>query len=310
MAQDTSPTAPGIGPALWVAILLCLAIGVGILVWAEADAPEHAAVSEETFRFEPLRADTDRIDSERTRLRGTETYDTEAVEELRRLYREANRAQFNPPSVEELQAMQKGLAFQAEEALLDTDVGGFVAAGRPIFEACVEGLDALLADVRSGTISLEDAQRNPPEATYAGYRDNCGNVLAFLRQTNLVDAEGNWTNRQTGPAVFSVLGRYRWAHLIDLRAPPMAQLTPAERELLIRWRIENSEAYPPAKRRQFIEDARRHLEGYPALQAEGRLAIERGDWKTGLARWQQACEAAPDDAELQAQCAWLRQKVE
>lgn len=309
MAPESPSKAPGIGPALWAGLLLCLALGVGILFYAQGSSPDLSEVSEASFAFQPLRADTSRIESERTRLRGTKTYDTESIEALRELYRDANRAQFGTPDVAVLQELQKGMAFQAEEALLDTDVGGFIAAGRPIFEACEEGLAALLSDIQSQKISLDDAQRNPPEQAYEAYRRNCGNVLPFLRQTNLVDAQAKWTDPDSGPAVFGVLSRYRWAHLIDLRARPMAQLTPAERELLMRWRVEDTQAYPTAKRREFLKQADAELEGYPALLAEGRLAIESGDWEAGLRHWEKACAASPGDAALRAQCDWLRAKV-
>ncbi|MBA2662956.1 MAG: hypothetical protein H0U74_11715 [Bradymonadaceae bacterium] len=307
MAHDTSPPdPPTIHPVLWVSFALCALIIVVLFVaFTHTTSTPHARLKEparyEPLLFAPLEVDARQLAIERDRHHGEARLDAvgEDLAHLHQIVRKANLSQF--PSADEqappdaLQ-MQAELVFAADEVLPATGVRGFIAAGEPIFEACNEGLEQLLQALRLANLPLAEARTNPPHRRFQKYRENCGNALPSLLEHGLVSATGQWL-KPYGPAIFEILNRFRWAHIAHARLPARLQLSPYEYRLMMRWRIEDPDAFPLQARREFLSQATELFPDYDSALAEALLDVEGKDKTFATERMRALHLQYPNNAE-------------
>ena len=262
-------------PSIGITVLVLLIGVVGFAAYRVMTAPE---ISEQDIGFEPLVVDTDRLLQERKqRAKGIDSERAgKNLDRLRATAREANAMSFGSPSQVERKTTSKTLSILADEIIPAYGYDGLIYSAEPLFIECRKGLEERLEAIRRGQISAEKASSAPPEETFAAYRNNCGNVLPVLLEQGLVTSEGEWTS-ESGPAIFDVLNRYRWAHIIDDRRPALKQLTPYEQEILMRWRIEDAEAFETSERWRFLEQAENLLDDYDVNWAAGVLSVRDGN---------------------------------
>lgn len=276
-------------------IVLVLAV-VGYAVASVVLAPE---ISEDDIVFEPLQVDRDRLLEER-KERASDVQPERAGDDLERLResaRQANEMSFQSSTKVERETLNEKLSVYANQIMPAYGYDGFVYSAEPLFIECGKGLEELLDAVQRGQISIDDANQDLPEDTFERYRKNCGNVLPMLVEQGLVTEEGEWSV-EAGPAIFDVLNRYRWAHIIDDRRRAIMQLTPYEREILMRWRIEDAEAFDNAERWRFLEQARGLLDDYNVAWAAGVLSMRDGNLEQALDYFQKAADAGePEEAD-------------
>lgn len=262
-------------PTIGITLLLLLIGVVGFAAYRVMTAPE---ISDEDIGFEPLVVDTDRLLEEREeRAQGADAERAgENLERLRATARKANAMSFGSPSQVERKTTSKTLSILADQIIPAYGYDGFIYSAEPLFIECGKGLEELLEAIRRGQITAEEASSALPEDTFEAYRNNCGNVLPVLLEQGLVSSEGEWTS-ESGPAIFDVLNRYRWAHVINDRRRAIRQLTPYEQEILMRWRIEDARAFDTSERWRFLEQARNLLEDYDVNWAAGVLSMRDGN---------------------------------
>ncbi|GEM_PF-3107060 len=292
---------PSPDPMIWVGGLLSLAVGVAIFVMnrqAPSDSPDEpppiAEVSMEDaphpLAFPPLPADEDRLARARAEKYGAarRTLDdqpeaSEAQKALIELVQQANRRQFDggeEAGAGDGAALSRRISVAANNVIQSLSYDTFPAAGEPLYTACREGLASLLAAVRRGDVDFERAKQDPPTSEFETYRSNCGNLLGVLAERGLVGESGEWAEPEDkSKVVFSVLQRVRWAHMTHDRRPALLQLTPAERALYLRWRIESPRAFPMAQRQKFLSQ----LTADKGLLSEydTQLAWARLEWAAG-----------------------------
>jgi hypothetical protein len=273
-------------PTIGITIVVLIIGVVAFAAFRVATAPE---ITEDDIAFEPLRVDTDRLlEERRERSRDVDPdREKESLAQLREVAREANEMSFGSPSQLERRTTAKKLSILADQVIPAYGYDGFIYSAKPLFIECGKGLEELLEAIRRGQLTVEDAQ-NPPADTFERYRRNCGNVLPLLVEQGLVTSEGEWTT-ESGPAIFDVLNRYRWAHLIDDRRRAITQLTPYEREILMRWRIEEAEAFEPSERWEYLNRAK-GLDGYDVNWAAGVLSYRDGNLEQALDYFQKAAD--------------------
>ena len=106
-------------------------------------------------------------------------------------------------------------------------------------------------------------------------------MLAELSRRGLVDAKGQWASPQK-QLLARLLQHYRWANMAKFHAPALEQLSPRERDVFMRWRVEDARAFPAEQRRKHLASLLRHDPGYPEGMALALLAYDEGD-KRGAA---------------------------
>lgn len=304
MSSSQSPTEPHpIHPVLWIAFGICLACIVLLgVAFSTTKTTNHSnsyadSANSDPTRFEPLTIDSARLKRERREQQSEAQLGT-VDKELSHLYsviRQANSAQF-PPQNGQNQTDQILLAaevtFAADEVLPASGVRGFTAVGEPIFAACNEGIEELLKAIRINNVSLDEAKENPPPARFQKYRENCGNAFPMLLQHGLVTTDGRWA-KPYASTIFDILNRYRWAHIAHARLPARLQLSPYEYELLMRWRIEDPDAFSRGERQKFITQAAAEIRDYDAPLAEVLLSNEGNDRLQALEHLRELSEKHP-----------------
>lgn len=306
MSSPNLPHDPqSIDPVLWTAFavsLLCI-ITLGF-VFSSTTTSSHTAANLDTIPADPTRfasftIDTQRLNKERQQQQ-SEARLGSVEQELTHLYsvvRRANLAQF-PPQANESRTdpvvLNAELTFAADDVLPASGVRGFTAAGEPLFAACNEGIEELLKAIRLQSIPLDEARSNPSSERFQQYRENCGNALPTLIQHGLIDPKGRWA-KPFAPALFEILNRFRWAHIIHARLPARLQLAPYEYELLMRWRIEDPDAFTRAERRDFIRQAASELNDFDPILAEVLLDNETKSHSQALEHLRELSEKHPEN---------------
>lgn len=189
----------------------------------------------------------------------------------------------------------------AGEAMLISSPERFLAIGEPMFAACTKELGALLVALGAGKVTWEIASADPDVTAWSGYRKNCGNILPELARTKLIDQRGGWRDERA-PLYFELWQRYRWAFMIQEHRPALLQLSPVEREALLRWRIEDGGSFDHAARLRALDEARDKLTGYPFALAHALILIERGDQAAALDSLRAARQEQPQDRDIER---WL-----
>lgn len=303
--QPSTPNRHAINPVLWTAFGVCLLCTIGLgFAFSSLSSSSHTSSQSQNLeanptQFPPLIIDHQRLNKER-RLQQSEARLGSVEQELNHLYavvRRANLAQFPSTANEarpDLVILNAEVTFAADEVLPASGIRGFTAAGEPLFAACNEGIEELLKAIRRQSIPLEEARRNPSPARFQKYRENCGNALPLLLQHGLVDSTGRWS-KPYAPVLFEILNRYRWAHITHARLPARLQLAPYEYELLMRWRIEDPDAFPIAERRKFIHQASSEISDFDPVLAETLLDNEGKTESEAIENLRELSEKHPEN---------------
>jgi hypothetical protein len=304
---------PSPDPMIWLGGLLSIAAGVALFVAIQPgpsdEAPDDAAPTGPSMdeaphplAFPPLPANPQTLEGARAdkygEARQTLEQNAEAAEvqqKLIDLVREANRKQFSAGesgSDEERKRLSRRISVAANEVIRHLSYDTFPAAGRPVYTACRRGLAALLEAVRSGDIDFGAAETEAPASDFDTYRSNCGMLLPVLSNRGLVLENGEWAEPvEQSKTIFSVLQRVRWAHMTHDRRPFLLQLTPEERALYLRWRIESPRAFSMVDRQHFLSQLAADKGLLPDYDVQ--LAWARLEWAAGRA---DAAEKRLEDA--------------
>lgn len=297
------------------AFLIVLALVAAFVVVIALPRVLGSGIDEDTFTFPPIEISRAELARERQARAPTALAEgvAEDVDKLITLVQRLNLRQFpdhQPQSSDDApldpnQARLRSVLL-ANNVLTQSKLEGFVSTGKPLFNACSTGLRELLEDLAAGKISAEEALTSPDPETYEAYRANCGNLLQVLVERKLIDpSTGQWTS-PVAPIVFDVLQRYRWASLVGDKRPPHMQLTPAENEILWRWRIEDPHAYTMAERREYLQRASQALPGYDTLLAGALLDASEGKWDQVEQAYEELVARDPENPKHQARLEWLR----
>lgn len=277
MSEVSPKQAPrGLDATVLVGGLLTLAAGFAFF-WVLTSEPPLEPEADHPFAFAPLEIDEEKLERQRKAKfgRAREALDRAELGSFFDLVRELNRGQFPPDDASEQRDLGRTLAYRAENIIESTGYDAFVAAGEPLFEDCLEGVDRLLEAVRSGALEIEQARDEPPASEFEGYRDSCGNFLPTLLDRRLVEDSGAWASPEDRSRILAdLLQRLRWASLNRNTRRPLVQLTDYGRRILMRWRIE-SEAYPVQKRLEYLAELDEDpglVDDYDSTLARAKLA--------------------------------------
>lgn len=265
-----APQIEPMSPAILITAFICLAFILGIaankFIFQASKfslSAEQRLQIESGLNFPPLQFDKARQQAAHREFYETPDLSTQrdTVQALHDLTQKANLTQFPPldgESLPPLAELDHHLRLLADELLPATGPRGFSSVGEPLFQACTEGLNDLLAALQAQELPLSQALKDPPHQRFAQYRKNCGNALPVLLERHLITPDGTWAH-DFGPELFGILQRYRWADLIHSRYSTDQQLAPYDLEIFSRWRIEDPQAFSPAERRQLLAQSRAYL---------------------------------------------------
>ncbi len=256
---------------------------------------------ESALGFPPLE-----IDAERLRASREEFYEVPDLERLegisdanvdgfREAFRTLNEAQFagdDVPPEEELKMASAKYRHQIRTIITPIGKRAFVPLGEAIFDECNQGLEHLLDAVQDEELTMEQAIESPPLESFEAYRQNCGNLLAYLKERDLVDDSGQWT-RDDAPILVDIRQRYRWIDEIRGHYYPVQKLmSPYELKVFYRWRVED-EAYSLSTRRDFLRTAKTLMPDFYGPLAEARLDALELEGDDVAQRFQQLAEDYP-----------------
>ncbi|CAN0525248.1 unnamed protein product, partial [Laminaria digitata] len=100
---------------------------------------------------------------------------------------------------------------------------------------------------------------------------------------------------EDGPVLANLLQRYRWASMAMHHTEPLGQLSPLERELFTRWRVQDGKAYPLARRREHLKELRIHAKDFPQGVARALLEYEDGNKARAAEILSRLKNQSPDD---------------
>jgi hypothetical protein len=165
------------------------------------------------------------------------------------------------------------------------------AVGWVLADAFREALDGCLAEAR--------AQGVPPWTLLAGddprvaeWRQRLGNFFSLARRSGLVDELGELREDPTLPIV---LFRYRWLAFAEDSSGP-SLMTPYERVVMWRWRIEAAQGIPTMQRLAMLDQIESDYDGPLAADAvRGVLYYRGGDLEQARRYLRRAAASHPDD---------------
>lgn len=287
----------------------CLILTAAGLGWFVTQAPEVDDVTEASFVIQPPTVDPNRLAQARAKHYPEVDLSivAEPLDELYEVSRQANEMQFGSADAKTAHDNQVVMAHAANAVITKVGIEGFVPAGQKMFDECASAFDKLLGAIQAGSVTVEQARTDPGDA-HQSYRSMCGNALGPLIDSGVVTKEGKWADPVSGPHVFDIMNRFRWAATLDLRKPPSQQLAPYEYEVLTLWRASISNV-PPAKRIQWVVSAGRVLPKFETAELIGSLLLEQGDATGALGAYEEACAARKRDVLLQRKCEFLRANV-
>ncbi|RVU48877.1 hypothetical protein EA187_05465 [Lujinxingia sediminis] len=305
MHSPRPPAPPAMSPAIAVALAGCALLIIGALLWKNFGpspepqwAHEDAAQIQSGLDFPSLNIDAEELQ----RARQVHDEAPELSRELRAQHqalieaiKEANRAQFTDAEPIDARSLQARIDDVSAALVPATGPRGFVPLGSPLFEACATSLEELLAALRRGAITLDEASTAPALPRFASYREHCGNVIPMLRQHNLITNNALWQT-PSSPLIFDILQRYRFAEIIHTIQPTRLQLAPYEYEMLTRWRIEDAEAFDVRTRRRFLSRVSTIIPDYDVNLAHARLDVHGRSPAEAIPRFQQLVSEHPDSA--------------
>lgn len=289
--------------------VICAVAAAGTLAYAMFGQGPIPDVSDADFALKSPAIDRDRLKAEREAAYGDVDLSgaQDEVDELLKVTRDANRLQFGEPTMKELRDTKILTEHHANAVITETGIDAFMAAGKPLFDNCMAGVQAVLADVESGKLEPDEALGDPGES-YTDYREWCGKALPALARFGLVSPDGKWNDPKVGPVIFDVMNRYRWAAVLDLRKPPAEQLTPYEFELLTQWRVGRTDV-PIDRRIDWVQTAARRLDDFDVYETVGNMYFHDNNYEAAYLAYAQRCEKNKADPFLQRKCAYLKRKA-
>ncbi|TXD36293.1 hypothetical protein FRC96_09430 [Lujinxingia vulgaris] len=305
MHSPRPPAPPAMSPAIAVALAGCALLVIGALLWkAFGPPPEPQWAGDDTAQvrsgldFPPLIIDAEEL--QRARQVHDEEVELSAEhqaqhEALLNAIKDANRAQFSDADPIDARALQARIDELSASLVPATGPRGFVPLGSSLFDACATSLEELLAAVRRGALTLEDASTAPALPRFASYREHCGNVVPVLREHNLLTDDAVWKT-PSSRLIFDILQRYRFAEIIHTIQPTRLQMAPYEYEMLTRWRIEDAEAFDVRTRRRFLSRVSPIIPDYDVALAHARLDVHGKSPEEAIPRFQQLASEHPDSA--------------
>lgn len=295
--------------AVNAAMAVCLALVAVAIVVLVVRAPELPDVSEQSFALTAPQVDPERLAADRARHYPQADASAAApeIEQLHATMRKANEAQFGTADGKAVHDLQIETLHHANAVITEVGIETFVPIGEPMFKACADAFGQLMEAVRTGKLTLEEASTDPGDA-FAEYRRNCGNGFGPLLRSGVVTESGVWSDPVSGPLVFDIMNRFRWASTLDLRRPAWEQLTRYEYEILTRWRAAIT-TVPVRKRIEWVVAASKALPDTTRHELIGSLLFEDGDAVGALGAFEEACQADRTDLLLQRKCEFLRERV-
>ncbi len=292
-----------------LAVGLCLLIALGAFAVIVAKAPTVGTVTDESFAIVPPQVDAERLAADRAKHYGAVDFDAIAkpLAELEKSVRAANNLQFGALDAQGAHDLQIMTLHQANDVITKSGIEGFIPSGANMYKACAAEFEKLLAAVRSQKLTADQAEKDPGDE-FAEYRSQCGNAFGPLVKSGVIKASGEWSDPVSGPLVFDIMNRFRWATVLDMRLPPSQQLSPYEYEVLTRWRA-SIRAVPVAKRLEWVVAAGRELPSFPQHELIGALLLEKGDGVGALGAYEEACKLRRTDLLLQRKCEFLRGRM-
>ncbi len=302
------PREPNLDTTLVMGFVICALIAAGFGYWRMGPG---RPVSAQDLRFAPLKVNKRRLQAER-QAKYTDAHLEKVQAKWQKLVataRKLNQIQFQADASQtDVSKLGLVLRYQANDIIPATGYDSFVVTGEPMFRECQKGLDALLAAVSSGKLSLETAEKNPPADRFAAYRANCGRILPKLVERGLVDEHGKWTFKDA-PVIADLLSRYRWAWVIHDQREPFLQMTTYGATILERWRVEMAKGYSANKRQAFLAQLVNLSPHYDSDYARGVIAFENGDIDQALSIFQKLAKSRRD-ADFDRYVDFLRGQVD
>ena len=288
---------------------LCAIIIAACVGYLIAKAPKIEPVTAESFILRPPVVDAEAL--RQARAAHYPKVDVAAaqaeIDALMQAVHAANAMQFGAPDGKAIHDAQIVTVHKATDVVAKIGMDAFVVAGEPLFAGCAESFSALQRAVKSGGVTQEAAAADPGD-DHAQYRKTCGNAWEPLVRSGVLQANGDWSDAVSGPLVFDIMNRFRWAAILDLHKPPWHQLSPYEFEILTRWRAAMT-AVPIERRVQWVVSAGKALPSLPTHELLGSLLFEKQDYVGALGAFEEACAVRKTDIALQRKCEFLRARV-
>lgn len=252
-----------------------------LLKWPERSLdPKTLAAQRAPFFVTPLKANQ---------------FETEEFKALTKAFRIQNDHLFKTAPIPAKTVGELSTMFaQSVDAILPTlantrQYGQLVDAYIP---ECQKSLDALLEDIKAGKITMALATKDPNIATYATYRQYCGNILGILFTLGLVSDKGAWLTKDA-KFLPPLLQRMRWARAGAPGVQEPIALSPSDKIAFTRWQIESPTALAPKQSMIVLSRTPDAMLPYPKLQAQAILHMRSGKPQFAREALQKLAKAQP-----------------
>ena len=246
----------------------------------QGNAASTGAPITTTLAWPPLPLDAKALASARARYHGDQSkaLADDSVKKLHEIVRSLNDHQFvtAPIPTKTRKQLTEELDYALSDVLTLVDPKvGFVPLGKPIFDDCDKGLEQLSSAIKDGSLTLEQAKKDPSFETFPLYRRNCGNMIEEFSTRGLLDDKAQWVDAEA-KQLGRILQRYRWASLLRLHTEALKQMPPLEREIFARWRVQSRSAFPIEKRREYLKSLQAYAPDFPQGLAMALLEYDAG----------------------------------
>ena len=286
---------------------LVAALGVGTVVWilsvdrsdpVDDSLPvfseEAASEDLDLIDFDSFQFDEERLQQEWAEAR--EHLDDIEIgldeERLLETYHDANR------QAAEGEASSSQLA--ALNELFTMAVGSYISAHGPrayqllswhVYDEFEDAVTRVQERAGEGNTTVAEIL-NGSGAEARSLREVIGQYFEFATELGIIDNDGSLRYRSS---LMAVVFRYRWFKFSETY-PPLSLMTPYERTVFQRWRIEAAEGIPLLQRLAMIDEAANVYVPIVDLDALRALVYAReGDTTTALELLRAAAERHPDD---------------
>ena len=295
---------------------LCAALVVGTAVWfvsVGGDGPpdsrdvlDPASLSEvaanealELIDFGNFRYDEDRLQEEWDEARtGLDEIEIGADESLLLdIYHDANRqAAEGDVSPSQLAALDELLTIAVEDYIEAHGPEAYQLLGWHVcheFERAFFDLQERAREHNTGIAQLTDL----PGAEGRTVRETVGQFIDFAIEMGIITSDGTLQNQAS---LLAVVFRYRWFKFNETYSP-MSLMTPYERTVFMRWRIEAADGIPLPQRLAMINEAAEVYAGVVDLDAlRASVHAREGNLATAVELLRAAAERNPDDPRYNA----------
>ena len=277
--SDSNKTGLAVTSALFLGIM---AIFFFALMGPGASGPAPLSDSDDLLKWPALSLSQDDLAARRAAFFGKplepKHFETPEFEALTKAFRTQNDHLFKTAPIPALKADELSAMFaQSVDAILPT-LPSARAYGQLVdvyIPECQKNLQAILSDVQAGKLTMEQATQDPDIATYASYRQYCGNILHMLSSLGVVDPKGQWTTKD-GEDLAALLQRMRWSRAGAPGVQEPVALSPSDKIAFTRWRVESDAAFTPKQAMQTLSRTPDAVLPYPKLQAQAILHMRAG----------------------------------